>query len=514
MKKIIIFALCLGFLTTAFSQGEYWGVSLQGGDFGAGSIYKLDEDGQNPTTVHQFEIDFAGDQPNRMKLAELNGVLYGTTFRGGKEQDGVLFSYEMANGTYSVLHNFDGDNTGNSPNGSVAIANSKVYGSTWYNGPNGASGTLFAYDIALDSFYLVELFDGVLTNGGATTMITGSDGNIYGTMQDYGSFGDGLLFKVDPTTDVFSILYELDDDGLGEGIQPENELLEVEPGLFYGTTEFGGDHNDGVLYSYDLNTNTYTKLFDFNQDTDGRGPVGNLAYNGSDKLFGVTDDGGNAGFNFGVLFSFDLTTNVFDTLYNFYSTSGYNPDGGVFYAGNDLIYGTLDGGGEVHDNGTLFEYNTATQTFTKKVDFDNSGVGSTPSGNLIEASNGKLYGGLSSGGVSGDGAVYEYTLGDTSVSSVIRFGEALAGAEPETAPLLASDGLLYGVVPRGGSGNDGLLYQLDPSTGTYINLVDFDSTTLGSRPNSQLVEYGGLLYGTLNEDGVNSGGSLFSYDPN
>ena len=513
MKKIIILALGLGFLTNAFTQGELWGVSQRGGDFGAGSVYKLDEDGQNPTTVHTYNFDFAGMEPKDMNLAEWNGVLYGTTFQGGTNRRGVLFSYDLNTQVYTILHNFDEETTGNNPSGSVVVTNGKVFGTTWYGGPNGTSGTLFAYDITLDSLYLVEDFDGVLTSGGSVSMMVASDGNIYGGMQSFGAFGDGLIFKLNPVTEVFSILYELDNDGLGDGLQPENNLLEAEPGILYATTEFGGAHNNGVLYAFDYTTSTFTKLFDFNDDTDGRTPTGSLAYDGS-KLYGVTDDGGNYGSNYGLLYSFDLSTNLFDTLFNFYPNSGYNPDGGVFYDGNGLLYGTVERGDATNDDGAIFTYDIATNTYTVKVNFGFSDFGSLPTGNLVQASNGKVYGGLANGGPANSGSVYEYTLGDTIVNPIISFEQALEGANPQTAPTLASNGKLYGVIYEGGAGNVGLLYEVDPATGTYTNLVDFDSTSLGENPNSQLVEKNGILYGTLSGGGSQAGGCLFSFDPN
>ena len=59
------------------------------------------------------------------------------------------------------------------------------------------------------------------------------------------------------------------------GSKPAWSLLQASNGLLYGTTVLGSTNNPGVEFSYDISTNIFTKLTDFN-DTIGRRPGGPL----------------------------------------------------------------------------------------------------------------------------------------------------------------------------------------------------------------------------------------------
>src|SRR5690349_15682459 len=62
------------------------------------------------------------------------------------------------------------------------------------------------------------------------------------------------------------------------------------------------------------------------------------------------------------------------------------------------MYGVMTAGG-LADQGVLFEYNPATNTYTKKIDFaDNNLTGINAIGSLAFGPNGKLYGTTNGGG--------------------------------------------------------------------------------------------------------------------
>ncbi len=121
--------------------------------------------------------------------------------------------------------------------------------------------------------------------------------------------------------------------------------------------------------------------------------------------------------------------------------------------------------------GSLFSIDTLTNNFTIKHLFDpfNLPDGKNPNGNLVEWSNGKLYGTTRNGGFNDIG--------------------------PSTG---------------------GVIFQLDPITNSYIKKIDLDSTT-GSYPYELIKANNNKLYGLAGSGGLddygNHFGTLFEYDP-
>jgi uncharacterized repeat protein (TIGR03803 family) len=68
----------------------------------------------------------------------------------------------------------------------------------------------------------------------------------------------------------------------------------------------------------------------------------------------------------------------------------------------------------------------------------------------------------------------------------------------------ASDGMLYGTSVDDGY-DGGIIFQIDPTTGTYKKIYAFNSVTDGEVPNSIIEGSDGELYGT-NIYGGNNGG--------
>jgi uncharacterized repeat protein (TIGR03803 family) len=80
-----------------------------------------------------------------------NGLLYGLTEKGGANGDGVLFCYDPSADTYTDLLDFQGTANGANPYGSVVQAsNGLLYGMT-YNGGANNQGIIFSYNPSTNS---------------------------------------------------------------------------------------------------------------------------------------------------------------------------------------------------------------------------------------------------------------------------------------------------------------------------------------------------------------------------
>jgi uncharacterized repeat protein (TIGR03803 family) len=488
------------------SNGKMYGMTNQGGANSFGVLFEYDP----ATSTYSKKLDFNnttnGANPKGNLTQAGNGKLYGMTNAGGTSGTGVLFEYDPATSTYTKKLDFINNTTGYYPNGSLAIAaNGKLYGTTTSGGVN--NGVLFEYDPATSTFTKKFDFNGTNGSNPSSSLALATNGKLYGLTQDGGSLSDGVLFEYDPATSSFAKKLDFN---LAEGESPLGSLAQAGNGKFYGTTNGGGVTGDGTLFEFNPATATYTKKVDF-IGANGLSPQGSLVLAGNGKMYGMTNDGGTN--SAGVLFEYDPTTSAFTKKLDFnYTTTGGNPYGSLLLAGNGKLYG-LTGYGGVNDKGVIFEYDATTNIYTKKIDFSSGSGGYQPEGDLIQATNGKLFGMTRFGGTNDKGVIFEYDIATNTITKKVDFTGA-NGESPTGNLAQAPNGKLYGMTERGGVNNIGVLFEYDPATNVYTKKLDFNGTTNGGTPNGSLeLSSNGKLYGFTTSGGANNFGVLFEYDP-
>ena len=128
------------------SDGQIYGIAYEGGSLHGGAIYKLDPDDHSYQVVYNFDYFITGGLSYGSLIEASNGLFYGMA-NGGAQFDGVIFAFDPATTSYTLLHNFDDIIYGKSPYGKLLQAsNGKLYGMTREGGTNG-DGVLFEYDI-------------------------------------------------------------------------------------------------------------------------------------------------------------------------------------------------------------------------------------------------------------------------------------------------------------------------------------------------------------------------------
>jgi uncharacterized repeat protein (TIGR03803 family) len=162
-------------------------------------------------------------------------TLYGMTYSGGSNNDGMIFSVPVSGGTATTLLSFSGTN-GSVPAGDLTLSGSTFYGMTRTGGANG-DGTIFRINTDGSGFQDLLSFSG--TNGNTP---------FYGSLTLSGS-------------------------------------------TLYGMTELGGILGRGNIFSINTDGSDYDDLLDFN-GTNGGGPYGSLTLSGS-TLYGMTTAGGS-----------------------------------------------------------------------------------------------------------------------------------------------------------------------------------------------------------------------------
>ncbi len=122
------------------------------------------------------------------------------------------------------------------------------------------------------------------------------------------------------------------------------------------------------------------------------------------EFWGMTTEGGV--YNQGTIFKTDSESNNQSVEYLFQLVVGKYPKAGLCVASNGKFYGVTSSG--LHSKVVLFEYDPVTNTYLEKLEFDVNTMGREALGSLFEASNGKLYGMTSEGGVNNLGVLFEY----------------------------------------------------------------------------------------------------------
>jgi len=348
---------------------------------------------QTYTVLHSFTgAPNDATEPNGDLVEDAAGNLYGTSWRGGTNDLGVVFKLDPS-GTVTILHNFTGAADGSHPDGGLFL------------------------DPA---------------------------GNLFGTATAGGSSGLGVVFKLD-TNNVLTSLHSF--KGGSDGAQPFSKLVSID-GDLYGVTQSGGQTDSscdcGTIFKVSPGgKETIVHRFDFGAD--GRFPQG-LIRDVAGNLYGVARYSNVA---FGTVFKLD-TSGVFTVLYAFNNShEGIFPSGRLIRDTNGNIHGVTQDG--VGCAGVIFRLDATGQEEMLHC-FSRGADGDLPLAGLLDVA-GTLYGTTRYGG-NGVGVLFE--LGKTGQYAVVhRFAGATAGdgEDAESGGLtLGSDGSIYGTTRHGGTG--------------------------------------------------------------
>lgn len=480
----------------SIAQGQLWGTAYGGGESNLGVIFKTNSEGTNYTVEKEFLTQFPGATPWYLRLCQATST-NGKLY--GLLSSRILFEYDPSTGAYGKKIDLDGQPWGSL----IQASNGKLYGMTNDGGTHGM-GVLFEYDPVNNDYIKKVDFDGANKGKNPYGSLTlGPDNKLYGMTYSGGLNDKGVVFEFDPSTDSF--IKKIDFDG-NNGENPFGNLVVAPNGKLFGLTWGGGSENAGVLFEYNSLNNTLLKKLDFTR-TNGSSPLGGMTVANNGKLYGMTySSAGTNGFDgAGVLFEFDPDTYDYTVKLEFDGTNGAYPTGDLLLASNDKLYGLTNRGGGVNDGGVLFEYMPGATTIQKKLDFDPS-TGYTPAGSLMQAANGKLYGTTGNGGP-GLGVLFEYDFTTNAYLRKIDFSASPEGSLPFYGLMQAVNGKLYGYTYAGGEFGAGTIYELDPVNNTFNVKYDFPTDL---RPFGKLVEtQPGILFGSSLTGGANSSGVIF-----
>ncbi|MGB6691263.1 MAG: choice-of-anchor tandem repeat GloVer-containing protein [Terracidiphilus sp.] len=270
-------------------------------------------------------------------------------------------------------------------------------------------------------------------------------------------------------------------------------------GDLYGDTSKGGSRSQGVTFKITAQ-GAETVLHDFSNSGDGASPVGALVLGSDGDYYGTTSS--EPATFYKVTSAGKLTT-----LHTLTTAQGYQ-GGQLIQATDGNFYGGMSMGGGAGDDGTAFKV-TPEGVVTVLHKFDKTD-GSDAAAGMVEVDSGAFIGTAAHGGTSDDGVIYSLTSAGK-FAVVHKMDGPTDGSLPGVLTA-GSDGNLYGTSANGGSAkNCGTIFKVTPSN-EFTVLYTFDGTH-GCHPEGYLTQgTDGKFYGLTNAGGAHDKGVFFSLD--
>ncbi|HEX3459107.1 MAG TPA: choice-of-anchor tandem repeat GloVer-containing protein [Candidatus Baltobacteraceae bacterium] len=392
------------------------------------------------------------------------------------------------------------------------------------------------------TFKLLYSFNGGTDGAKPLSRLTiGNDGALYGTTASGGSntvcfpqhdVGCGTVFKLTPSGSAYSesVIYRFRgyDYNQSDGAYPAAGVVADSAGALYGTTEYGNQIGDGILFKLTPAASGYSEsiLHNFTDSPDGQHPTADLLLVNDMTLYGTTPYGGyKYGCNHfcggcGTIFK-GPTNGASETIYSFCAESngpdGSEPRAGLFY-NKGTFYGTATGGGS-NGSGTIFRFDGSVSVLQNLCADKHCKDGAEPEAPLVQDDKGSLYGTTITGG-HGYGIVFKLTRTRAGYREHVlhRFRGAPDGANPIGGLVIDKAGSLYGTTSIGGSDacHCGTIFKLARSQSGYSETVVHSFTGLsdGAVPKASLtIDSAGHLYGTTSAGGTRGAGAVFELIP-
>ncbi|MFM2385836.1 MAG: hypothetical protein RL660_593 [Bacteroidota bacterium] len=458
------------------SNGLLYGITQTGGDSTLGAIFTFDTVSFALTKRFSFSYTY-GRAPFAPLFKAANNMLYSTTASGGTNDQGVIFQLDPTTHVHTVLHNA-ADAVGQGSQSAMGqLPNGNLY-STFNSGSGAGKGALFEFTTGTNVVNTLVQF-ALASNGSKPSgrLLLAANNRFYGLTQFGGSKNRGTIVRYDVATNTYTKVADFLDTN---GAYPRGALVQAPNGKLYGVAQAGGTGSAascaggcGVLFEFDTTTNTLIKKRDFG-GLIGDIPLGQLVYDSGTKLFGTTiSSAGNGGADFGgVIYEYNYSTNTHTRRVQLTSANGDYPQCGMIKASNNLMYGvTSAGGNATAQAGVLYEFNPTTFAYTKKIEFLGASNGANPTGELMQATTGTIFGTTENGGANGFGTVFKYNIGTNTLTKLFDF-TSTSGRNPTGKLVQAQDGHLYGMCRAGGSNGFGTLYKVDTTTGAVTTMIN------------------------------------------
>jgi uncharacterized repeat protein (TIGR03803 family) len=432
----------------------------------------------------------------------------------------------LAQTVYQTIYSFTGTPDGAAPNGALTVdKNGVLYGTTYSGGANGLGCIFSLTPVAGGAWQEAVLYSFSGPDGAypLSTLTPGHSGEFYGTTSSGGG-GAGTVFELSPPTVpggawTEQVLYSFSSSSRNpQNVSPNGNVILDSNGSLYVTMQ-GSPTRSGTALGLVIaltppNSGSGSwiehELFGFGPDVGWAGGAmplaGVVSLNGS--LFGTTyTEGDSSCGTTGCGAVYQLTPPAQagaewteTTLHTF---SGYPADGAESYAPltvgpGGVLFGTTFYGGAYSQTcqangvdvgcGAVFELTPPTSpggSWTESIIYSFAGEffivdGAEPVGPVVVGNQGVLYGTTKYGGLSlyacpatdttsqGCGGIFQLTppnaQSDTWTETLLHSfsGQSGDGALPNATLAPGPGGVLYGTTSKGGAGGKGTVFSVQP----------------------------------------------------
>jgi len=323
-----------------------------------------------------------------------------------------------------------------------------------------------------------------------------------------------LLLVCSSAAQTFKVFHSF---SFTDGSYPNGDLLRDSAGNFYGTTQFGGSSNRGIVYELDPKGNE-TVLYTFTGQADGGIPIGRVIRDSGGNLYGITSLGGDPTCSCGTVYKL-TTSGTLKVLHSFKggkdgAQNEGQPELGLVLVNGDL-YGSASFGGVAGCDGNLgcgvlFKVTpsgkeTVLYRFTGKAD------GAFPQ-DLISDAAGNIYGATGGSYKQGNAGTLFKLDSAGKLATLYTFPGGAEGNSPRWRLLRNTNGVLYGVTQFGGNTSNcaiasagcGVMFSVNGKKEAVLHIFGKPANS-GEEPSGGLLDAAGNFYGaTLYGGTVNS----------
>jgi uncharacterized repeat protein (TIGR03803 family) len=233
------------------ASGNLYGTTYHGGAFGDGTVFEVQKGGTAITTLASFNWS-NGANPEGTLLVDSSGNLFGTTTNGGLYGWGSVFEVQNGSGTITTLASFNARDGSSPAGGLVEDADGNLFGTTSTGDALTANdGTVFEVLKGSGAITTLATFNGKNGQGSVASLVMDSSGNLFGTTL-YGGpgftkadTGYGTVFELRKGTGTITTVATFNGT---DGAMPQGGLILDSSGNLFGTTKRGGIDDDGTIF--------------------------------------------------------------------------------------------------------------------------------------------------------------------------------------------------------------------------------------------------------------------------
>jgi uncharacterized repeat protein (TIGR03803 family) len=235
-------------------SGNLYGTTTAGGTSGEGTVFEVTTSGKH-NVLYSFGGGTDGTVPVAGVTLDATGNLYGATSTGGSYGYGTIFKLTSSQSgwTESVLYEFQMQNDGGTPYAGLTFDQSgNLYGAATEGGAgSGGGGTIFELSQSGGKWNFTVLYGlaGWGISGAFRNLLFDStSGIIYGTTHCDGASSAGTVYMLTPSGGTWNYTELYTFTGGTDGLYSFSNLVIDSKGNLYGTTNEGGANGLGVIF--------------------------------------------------------------------------------------------------------------------------------------------------------------------------------------------------------------------------------------------------------------------------